>query len=279
MSKGKNKKNKQTKFIRLRNIILILLMICCLVGYGIVSSQRKKAEADYMQRVNSLPTLTTTAQILDAIKNPQPGLYVINNYQFPKYKLVSDPKQNTAERFLYISVSVSQKGKDGKYHDRPNSKKTVYGRLFFDDNTELLNFNRASISTAGASFNRSRGEYSYHYSVLEPDAKLSFIAQLGNNSAKVSGFDGNIDIVEGKKERLASYTEKYIKYLMLNIALGIASGLFGLFVFSDYLTIKEEKEKRLNRQRSKAGMKKQKTISDEKDIHASQPMQNEPSVD
>lgn len=247
----------QKKFLRPRNIILIVLMICCLGGCGIVSSTKNKAESSYMQRVDSLQMLTTTAQILDAVKNPQPKLYVINGYQFPKYELVGDPNHILADGYLYISVSVSEKGNDGKYHDNPNLGDTKYGRLFFDEQTELLDFNKATVSTAGAATKRSRSGYEYNYGLIAPDAKLSFVAELGGNSAKVSGFDGNKNIVEGTKESLASKTKDSTLFLLYNIILGIAFGLMGLFVFADYLTIKEKEQKRLERQRSKAGNKKQ----------------------
>ena len=43
---------------------------------------------------------------------------------------------------------------------------------------------------------------------------------------------------------------------LLKIACIIAGVLIGLFVFADYLTIKEKEQKRIERQRSKQGKKK-----------------------
>lgn len=246
----------QKKFLRPRNIILIVLILCCLGGCGFVAVQSNSAENDYLQRIDSLPELTTTSQILDAVKSQQPRLYVINSYKFPKYELVSDPYHNLSDEFLYISVSVSSKGSDDKYHDDSSQGREVYGKLFFDDNTELQDFNKSIVSTADATQDRKRGSDKFHYGLLEPDAELSFIAELGNNQAKVSGLDGERNVVEGKKERLASSSSSSTYYLMFKIVLAIAIVILAILIIADYQTIKEKEQKRLNRQRSKAGRKK-----------------------
>ena len=246
----------QKKFLRPRNIILIVLMLCCLGGCGIVAVKNNSAGNDYKNRIDSLPELTTTSQILDAVKSQQPRLYVINSYKFPKYELVSDPYRNLSDEYLYISVSVSSKGDDDKYHDNPNQGKEVYGKLFFDDNTELQNFDKSIVSTAGATSDRTRGGDKYHYGLLKPDAVLSFIAELGNNQAKVSGFDDDRIVVEGNKERLASSSSSATSFLMYNILLAIAIVVIAILIIADYQTIKEKEQKRLNRQRSKTGKKK-----------------------
>lgn len=246
----------QKKFLRPRNIVFIVLILCCLGGCGFVAVKSNNAENDYRHRIDSLPELTTTSQILDAVKSPQPRLYVISSYKFPKYELVSDPYHNVTERCLYISVSVSEKGDDDKYHDDTSQGKEVYGKLFFDDNTELQDFNKSIVSTAGATHDRTRGGNMYYYGLLKPDAELSFIAELGNNQAKVSGIDGDRNVVEGSKERLVSSSSTTTSFLMYNILLAIAIVVLAILVIADYQTIKEKEQKRLNRQRSKAGNKK-----------------------
>ena len=246
----------QKKFLRTRNVILIVLILCCLGGCGFVAVKSNSAEKDYQQRIDSLPELTTTSQILDAVKSQQSRLYVINSYKFPKYELVSDPYHNLSDEYLYISVSVSSKGDDGKYHDDPSQGKEVYGKLFFDDNTELQDFSKSIVSTAGATHNRTRGNSKYYYGLLKPDAELSFIAELGNNQAKVSGLDGDRNVVEGKKERLVSSSSTATSFLLYNILLAIAIVVCAILIIADYQTIKEKEQKRLNRQRSKAGQKK-----------------------
>ena len=243
-------------FLRPRNIILMLLTLCCLGGCCFVAVKTNDAENDYRHRVESLPELTTTAQIIDAVKSQQPKLYVINGYKFPKYELVSDPYHNVAEGYLYISVSVSSKGSDNKYHDNPNLEKEVYGKLFFDDNTELQNFDHSIVSTAGKTNDHKRGNDKYYYGLLSPDAELSFIAELGNNQAKVSGFDGDCNVVEGNKERLVSSSATATSFLLYKIALAVAIIILAILMIADYQDIKEKEQKRLNRQRSKAGNKK-----------------------
>ena len=246
----------QKKFLRTRNIILMALILCCLGGCGFVAVKKHSAENDYRHRIYSLPELTTTSQIIDAVKSKQSKLYVINSYRFPKYELVSDPYHNLADGYLYISVLVSTKGSDDKYHDDPTLGREVYGRLFFDDSIELQNFKNSIVSNAGETRERKRDDDKYYYSLLKPDAKLSFVAELGNNQAKVSGLDGNCNVVEGEKEGLVSSSSEATSFLLYNILLAIVIVVLAILIIADYQTIKEKEQKRINRQRSKEGNKK-----------------------
>lgn len=251
-------KNGQKKFLRARNIILIVLMAGCLGGCHFFSAQQSGKEAEYMKRLDSLPELTTTAQILQAVKAPQKQLYVINNYQFPIYTAAQDPYHNSVKECVYISVSVSTEGSDGKSKDQPNMYKTAYGSLLFDNDTPLLDFKHATVSTAGTGLKKSRFEYEYYYSTLEPDAKLSFVAKLGGGEARVSSIDGNRQIVEGDKTGLAKQSEDSMTNFLLKIACGIVCGFLGLFVLADWVSIKEKKEKSKQRQQSKQARKNDK---------------------
>ena len=108
----------------------------------------------------------------------------------------------------------------------------------------------------GTGIKKKRPDYTYYYSTLKPDAKLSFIALLGGGEARLSGFDGKRCIAEGEKKRLAEQDGDNTVNFLLKIACIIAGILAGLFVFADYLTIKEKEQKRAERQRSKQGKKK-----------------------
>ena len=249
-------KQQQKKFIRPRNIILTLLTLCCFGGCQYFSIQQDNSEAKYLERLDSLTELTSTAQILEAVKAQERRLYVINNYQFPKYTLAKDPYHNTAKECVYISVSVSTEGSDGKMHYNPNMYEVAYGSLSFDDNTPLLDFSNSDVNIAGTGIKKERSGYTYYYSTINPDAKLSFVAQLGGGEARLSGFDGKRCIVEGEKNRLAEQDGDNTINFLLKIACIIAGVLIGLFVFADYLTIKEKEQKRIERQRSKQGKKK-----------------------
>lgn len=251
-------KNGQKKFLRARNIILIVLMAGCLGGCHFFSAQQRGKEAEYMKRLDSLPELTTTAQILEAINAPQEKTYVINNYQFPRFTTVGDPYNYLTDSYIYVSVSVCEDGNDGKSHENPNLRREAYGRLFFDENTELLGFKNAIVSVAGSSQKKSRGGYNYYYSRLEPDAKLSFVAKLGGGEARVSSIDGNRQIVEGDKTRLAKESKDSTFNFLLKIACGIVCGFLGLFVLADWVSIKEKKEKSKQRQQSKQARKNDK---------------------
>lgn len=251
-------KNGQKKFLRARNIILIILMIGCIGGCTIFANKQKKAETENLELLNSLPELTTTAQILEAINAPQEKTYVINNYQFPRFTTVGDPYNYLTDSYIYVSVSVSEEGNDGKSHEKPNLRREAYGRLFFDENTELLGFKNAIVSVAGSSQKKSRGGYDYYYSRLETNAKLSFVATLGNHIAKVSGLDENRNIVEGDKSRLVSETSDSTFNFMLKITFAIFCGIFGLIVIGDYMTLNEKKKKSQQRQQSKQARKNDK---------------------
>lgn len=249
----KKQSQHQKKFIRPRNIILTLLTLCCFGGCQYFSLQQDNSEAKYLQRLDSLTELTTTAQILKAVRAQEKRMYVINNYQFPKYTLAKDPYHKTTKECVYISVSVSTEGSDGKSHDNPNLHEVAYGSLSFDDNTPLLDFNNSSVNIAGTGIKKKRPDYTYYYATLKPDARLSFIAQLGGGEARLSGFDGKRCIAEGDKKRLAEQDGDHTLNFLLKLSCIIAGVLIGLFVFADYLTIKEKEQKRAERQRSKQG--------------------------
>lgn len=102
-------KNGQKKFLRARNIILIILMIGCIGGCTIFANKQKKAETENLELLNSLPELTTTAQILEAINAPQEKTYVINNYQFPRFTTVGDPYNYLTDSY-YLRLCISLRG-------------------------------------------------------------------------------------------------------------------------------------------------------------------------
>jgi hypothetical protein len=72
----------------------------------------------------------------------------------------------------------------------------------------------------------------------------------------VSGLDGDCNVVEGEKEGLVSSSSEATSFLLYNILLAIVIVVLAILIIADYQTIKEKEQKRINRQRSKEGNKK-----------------------
>lgn len=247
--------------------ILIIIMLLCAVGIYVFSVRSNNEYAKDACRLDSLPTLTTTEQILEAVNSPSEKLYVICDYKFPKVESVADPydKLSRDSGYVYIYVNVYQypvghsSHRYASEHEISDLHKSLRGRLFFDENTELLGFDKAFVAEAPShhrvNFSGSRKRYEYNY--LPSDAKLSFIAILGNNKAQFTGLDSsdvvyNIEgtptilgnIVEGDKAQLADWSsDGGGLYSFAAFLCGVFFVCLGLFLLVDYIKSKKSEKK------------------------------------
>ena len=228
-------------------IIEIVLLAGCATGYFFCAKAHDAKKKAYHDLIDSLPELTTTEQILQTMKNDNEQLYLINNYQFPKFIPATVPYDLIAGKYVYISVSVYDKDKDGKSHEVYNMHGREYGRLFFNDTTELLNVKGSLIST-NKSDRCKRSGYEYRYSMMSADANVSFIALLGNNKAVLSGVGGDEMIVTGDKSKL--FTESMVGFWFGKIGLIIAFG-FVLLVFCAQIAEIRKKNKQQPKKKKK----------------------------
>lgn len=218
-------------------IIEVLLLAGCATGYYICTKAHDTRKKAYHSLIDSIPELATTTQILRAVESDNEQLYLINNYQFPKFIPASVPYNLIDGNYIYVSVRVYDKDHDGKSRELSKEHRKEYGRLFFDDTTELLNVKGAFFST-NLSKNRKRNGYEYRYNMLSPDANVSFIALLGNNKAILSGVGGDRMIVTGDKSKL--FTESMVGYWFGKIGLIIAFGFLLLAIFAEIGAIRKK---------------------------------------
>ena len=239
--------------------ILIIIMLLCAVGIYVFSVRSNNEYAKDACRLDSLPTLTTTEQILEAVNSPSEKRYVICDYKFPKVESVADPYDNLSRDsgYVYIYVNVYQypvghsSHRYASEHEISDLHKSLRGRLFFDENTELLGFDKAFVAEAPShhwvNFSRSRKRYEYNY--LPSDAKLSFIAILGNNKAQFTGLDNGTscilgNIVEGDKAQLADWSsDGGGLYSFAAFLCGVVFVCLGLFLLVDYIKSKKKEKK------------------------------------
>ena len=247
--------------------ILIIIMLLCAVGIYVFWVRSNNEYAKDACRLDSLPMLTTTEQILEAVNSPSEKRYVICDYKFPKVESVADPYDNLSRDsgYVYIYVNVYQypvghsSHRYASEHEISDLHKSLRGRLFFDENTELLGFDKAFVAEAPShhrvNFSGSRKRYEYNY--LPSDAKLSFIAILGNNKAQFTGLDSsdvvyNIEgtptilgnIVEGDKAQLADWSsDGGGLYSFAAFLCGVVFVCLGLFLLVDYIKSKKSEKK------------------------------------
>ena len=235
-------------------------MLLCAVGIYVFSVRSNNEYAKDACRLDSLPTLTTTEQILEAVNSPSEKRYVICDYKFPKVESVADPYDNLSSDsgYVYIYVNVYQypvghsSHRYASEHEISDLHKSLRGRLFFDENTELLGFDKAFVAEAPSHSNvnfSGAGSKRYEYSYLPSDAKLSFIAVLGNNKAELTGLDNGTscilgNIVEGDKAQLADWSsDGGGLYSFAAFLCGVVFVCLGLFLLVDYIKSKKNEKK------------------------------------
>jgi hypothetical protein len=226
-------------------------MLLCAVGIYVFSVRSNNEYAKDACRLDSLPTLTTTEQILEAVNSPSEKRYVICDYKFPKVESVADPYDNLSSDSGYVYIYVNVYGTRRREHELYDLHKSLHGRLFFDENTELLGFDKAFVAEAPShhrvNFSGSRKRYEYNY--LPSDAKLSFIAVLGNNKAELTGLDNGTscilgNIVEGDKAQLADWSsDGGGLYSFAAFLCGIVLVVLGIVLLVDYIKSKKSEKK------------------------------------
>jgi hypothetical protein len=226
-------------------------MLLCAVGIYVFSVRSNNEYAKDACRLDSLPTLTTTEQILEAVNSPSEKRYVICDYKFPKVESVADPYDKLSSDSGYVYIYVNVYGTRRREHELYDLHKSLRGRLFFDENTELLGFDKAFVAEAPShhrvNFSGSRKRYEYNY--LPSDAKLSFIAILGNNKAQFTGLDNGTscilgNIVEGDKAQLADWSsDGGGLYSFAAFLCGVVFVCLGLFLLVDYIKSKKSEKK------------------------------------
>ncbi len=231
--------------------ILIIIMLLCAVGIYVFSVRSNNEYAKDACRLDSLPTLTTTEQILEAVNSPSEKRYVICDYKFPKVESVADPYDNLSRDSGYVYIYVNVYGTRRREHELYDLHKSLHGRLFFDENTELLGFDKSFVVEAPSHHWVKFYDYGkrYEYNYLPADVKLSFIAVLGNNKAELTGLDNGTscilgNIVEGDKAQLADWSsDGGGLYSFAAFLCGVVFVCLGLFLLVDYIKSKKSEKK------------------------------------
>lgn len=211
----------QNKIIK--TAVLLLVAIACIAGC------RKCSEIEDrpLTYLDSLPVLTETAQILDAVSSRHKKLYLIENYRFEKTKTFSNPSTLSLVEGKFVYYGVTEQINDHMHHTF-----TKYGRLFFDENIELLNFKNSRVRgfpsqkqfRAVSTRTHKKDEVDWYVS---PDAKFTFVAKLGANKAELTGYDNERVIVSGgDRETLAEASATHLwwfnmKYLLILVVVVI----------------------------------------------------------
>lgn len=243
--KNGNNQENSGKIFKKSNIFCIVTA-CVLIAASLALSRKgSKQRNEYKKLLNALPELTTTEQILKAVNAAEERQYLISNYEFPAYIPVSDPAEYMGGKYICISVTCFEKGSDGKLKHVYQREGKACGRLFFDKETELLGIKEA-MSGPFVTRRRHSNTLEYHYSCIDPDAKFTFVASLGDRKASVSGVGGFSSMVCGNKKTLiASFAggKSLISFL-----LGLAAAFFILLVIIDLSDIFGKKKRALKKQ-------------------------------
>ncbi|MBQ2314217.1 MAG: hypothetical protein II187_04875 [Treponema sp.] len=182
----------------IQTIALFLVMLLCIAGFFICTKIQKKPKVF----LKSLPVLSGKAQVLEAINSGDEKLYLVENYQFDRVKTFKDPSTQSHlnkfdDDFIYYDVRKM-------IGDDSNHIREKYGRLFFDEDVELLDFSGSYV--CGAPSKKTGRADIYHTVTLKgeevdwyvtPNAVFTFVAKLGAGKAELSGYKGDRVIVSG----------------------------------------------------------------------------------
>ena len=248
------------ELFKIKNIIFIVLTICCIGGCKYVSHRQNLRENEISRKIDSLPQLTTPQQVSDALAAPEKRLYLVIDYVFPRCETVEAPYGHLEGSFVYAKVHAyneETERKDGKERKvwKSAGEKRQEGRLFFDGGIELP-LDKASYSGVHSKTVKE-WKKKYEYTYLLPDEPFTFIAELGQNSALLSGIESNCWLATGGKEQLTSTAKSSFWMTAIKVVLIIAAVIFVLLVVSSVMgkaqAAKDAEQRRINRQRSKAG--------------------------
>ena len=205
-----------------RNIILLVIFVCCIGGCRVAYMYDEKKTAERTEIIRQLPQLYSEEAIHDAIHAPETKAYLFVGHKFERCEPVKDPMDKLDGDFLYIKSKhykwrhkKQEKGKPNpnRYKWEYQSELNKCGKIFMDKNVELEGFGPIetsfyNIATDEITEDNHSSQYSivtgyveedkhlFKYEYALPSMQYSFIAELGNNRAKL-GYNGTKILVVG----------------------------------------------------------------------------------
>ncbi len=217
-----------------RNIILLVLIICCIGGCFKQCSNDRKVNAEAPDKIKTLPKLSTQDDVVKALNASKSALYLVVGYRFSKYECVTDPLGHLDDQFLYLNYVYSvyfeeQRDERNKITQhaswQPQGNRSYYGKVFIDGSTELEGFEDSEVEGCPTkSYNDDNHKVEYKYAL--PTYPFTFVAELGNRHAKL-GYEGCRAIVAGNDvdslikatQSEASHTGRIVLLIILSVVL------------------------------------------------------------
>ena len=210
----------------IRNIILLLLMICGIGGCYMSRTKIYDLEADYKVKLDALPELYTPQQIQEALNAPESKLYVICGYKFPKFEPYID-------NYIYYYHKIYD-AKEGKhngspYEMEPSDSQEHFGKLYIDENIEFTSIKSAYF---GGCTSTSEADYfkKTEKGYLQGDEPLWATALLGNHTAKCEGIDGADGSIAGKSKYYLHSNTGHKLYFIIEVISIIVACVAGYFL-------------------------------------------------
>lgn len=230
----------KSDFFTTKNIILIVLIVCGLGGCRWLSVKGDEKQNEVIRKINAMPHFSNQDSIMEAINAPQKVRCVICEYVFPKCETARDHYDFLDDDCIYIAMETYFKNRrtdqKGKVHVEwtSNGRMSERGKVYFADDVMLEGFDKVTITSTDKK-TRNCGDKKDEYHYLKTDAKLTFIAELGEHKAKVVSIDDKTVawMVQGDIESLSSHYQEVSNYLGEKIFLGFAIFIMVLILVPD----------------------------------------------
>lgn len=219
-----------------RNLILLAIFFCCIGGCRLIYQYDDKKDKERTDILNHLSQLNTQEEISAAIHAPETKAYIFQGYRFDSYDLVKDPEEHLDGEYLYIKCTnytwekKTRKdgfGNDETYQDWSESFSPIFpkfAKVYMDKGIELSGFSNAKIEgllLTDTYHDKGHG-HKTEYEYLLPSTKFTFIAELGQNNAKLGYQGAKVLIVGDDREALVKKINFesgsfFIKFLLLAV--------------------------------------------------------------
>ena len=233
--------------MNLKNIILTVLMLCCIGGCKMSCNKIDNLASEYKAKINALPELTTEQQIKEALESPESKLYVISGYRFPKIESV------VKDNCIYYSKSEYKRDEESKklgrqYESTASQHTEQYGKIFIDETTKLTGITNAIIGGCEVTTEEDyHVNCKYEYEFLQGDQPLWATALIGNHTAKCEGIDGASGSIAGKSKDYLRGNSGHTLYMVITTVTTIAAIVIGFALMSSLTSKKGNVKKKRSR--------------------------------
>ncbi|MBO7439653.1 MAG: hypothetical protein J6U21_08235 [Bacteroidales bacterium] len=192
-----------------RNIILIVVMLCCIGGCALVENHNENKSVQTTKELDQLSKLSSEDEIIEAVNGDEVRYYIIPHFVFDRYESAKDPENKLKSDYLYIKSTTAnwkkekteKRDKNGNItrqaspaHWQKDVSLKEFGKLYITKGIELEGLSIFSTEIDPKLIEDTTyykdGHHKVEYEIIKPNQSFAFIAKLGKHKAEL-GYDGN----------------------------------------------------------------------------------------